>query len=56
MVSLILLPVNSLLVPFLGLLAFVCCPLSLPFDLGQDLGQKGGFPLSSYTPPSVAQG
>lgn len=46
MVSLIILPVNSFSVPFLGSLAFVCSLPSLPFDLGKGLWPKGGFPLS----------
>lgn len=57
MVSLTVLPVNPFLVPFLGSLAFVCCPWSFLFDLGgRDFGQKGGFPLSSCTLPLVTQG
>lgn len=44
MVSLIILPVNSFLVPFLGSLAFVCSLPSLPFDLGKGLWPKAGLP------------
>lgn len=49
MVSLTVLPVNLFSVPFLGSLAFVCCLFYLIW--GRDFGQKGGFPLSSCTPP-----
>lgn len=40
--SLIVLPINLFWVPFLGSLAFVCCPWSFPFDLGKGLWPKGG--------------
>lgn len=49
-VSLIALPDNSLLVPFLGSLAFVCWPWSLTFDLGKTLARSVASPYLTLEP------